>query len=82
MPEALAHPNALSRRMVIDVESPLGRNERQLGLPIKFAGEKEAVPSRAPRLGEHDEEILAGIGYTSARIDELRRKGVIRGKRG
>ncbi|MGE5699783.1 MAG: CaiB/BaiF CoA transferase family protein [Deltaproteobacteria bacterium] len=82
LPEALAHPNALSRRMVIDVESPLGGNERQLGLPIKVVGEKEAVPRRAPRLGEHDEEILAGIGYTAARIDYLRTKGVIRRKRG
>jgi crotonobetainyl-CoA:carnitine CoA-transferase CaiB-like acyl-CoA transferase len=82
LPEALAHANAQARRMVIDVESPLGGIERQLGVPIKVAGEREAVPRRPPRLGEHDEEILAGIGYTEAGIEELRAKGVIRGKRG
>ena len=82
MVKALAHTNAQARRMVIDVESPLGGNDRQLGLPIKVAGEKETVPRRPPRLGEHDDEILAGIGYTAARIEELRTKGVIRGKRG
>lgn len=78
LPEALAHPNALARRMVIGVESPLGGRERQLGLPVKVAGEEEAIPGRAPRLGEHDDEILSGIGYTGAQIEDLRSKGVIR----
>ena len=80
LPEALSHPNALARRMVIEVESPLGGKECQLGLPVKVAGEKEKIPGRAPRLGEHDEAILSEIGYTSARIADFRLKGVIRGK--
>ncbi|MCL5884657.1 MAG: CoA transferase [Deltaproteobacteria bacterium] len=78
--EALSHPNAQARRMVIEVESPLGGKERQLGLPIKAAGAEEATPRRSPRLGEHDEEILAGIGYTEAQIGDLRAKDVIRGE--
>lgn len=77
LPEALAHPNVASRRMVLDVESPLGGTDRQLGMPIKFAGVPEA-PRRAPLLGEHDDEILSGLGYTTARIADLRAKGVIR----
>lgn len=80
LPEALAHPNASARRMVIDVESPLGGKERQLGLPVKVVGEEEATPRRPPRLGEHDEEILSGIGYTAAQIEVFRSKGVIRGR--
>jgi len=76
--EALSHPNTLARRMVLDVESPLGGTDRQLGMPIKIAGEEERAPGRAPLLGEHDDEILAGLGYTEERIAELRAKGVIR----
>ena len=75
--EALSHPNTLARKMVLPVESPLGGTERQLGMPIKIAGVPEA-PRRAPLLGEHDDEILAGLGYTTARIADLRAKGVIR----
>lgn len=75
--EALAHPNAVSRRMVLDVESPSGGTDRQLGMPIKFEGVPEA-PQRAPRLGEHDDEILGGLGFSEERIDALREKGVIR----
>ena len=76
--EALSHPNSLARRMVIDVGSPLGGTERQLGFPIKVAGEEERAPGRAPRLGEHDEQVLAELGYSGAEIADLRAKGVIR----
>jgi crotonobetainyl-CoA:carnitine CoA-transferase CaiB-like acyl-CoA transferase len=75
--EAMSHPNTVARRMVVDVGSPLGGTERQLGLPIKIDGVPEA-PRRAPLLGEHDDEILAGLGYSTARIADLRAKGVIR----
>jgi crotonobetainyl-CoA:carnitine CoA-transferase CaiB-like acyl-CoA transferase len=77
LPEALLHPNTASRRMVLDVESPLGGTDRQLGMPIKIDGVPEA-PRRAPLLGEHDDEILSGLGYTEERISDLRAKGVIR----
>jgi crotonobetainyl-CoA:carnitine CoA-transferase CaiB-like acyl-CoA transferase len=66
--------------MAIEVESPLGGKERQLGLPIKIVGEEDGKPGRPPRLGEHDGEILAGLGYTDAQIGILREKGVIRGR--
>jgi formyl-CoA transferase len=46
-------------------------------MPIKIDGVPEA-PRRAPLLGEHDDEILAGLGYTKERIAGLRAKGVIR----
>jgi formyl-CoA transferase len=46
-------------------------------MPIKIDGIPEA-PRRAPLLGEHDDEILSGLGYTTARIADLRTKGVIR----
>ena len=76
--EALSHPNNLARRMVMDVGSPLGGTERQLGLPIKIAGEEEHAPGRAPRLGEHDDQVLADLGYSGEEIADLRAKGVIR----
>jgi len=79
--EALSHPNTLARRMVVDVGTPLGGTERQLGFPIKIAGGEGHAPGRAPRLGEHDEQVLAELGYSGADILDLRAKGVIR-KRG
>jgi crotonobetainyl-CoA:carnitine CoA-transferase CaiB-like acyl-CoA transferase len=76
--EALSHPNTLARRMVVDVGSPLGGTERQLGLPIKIAGEEERASGRAPRLGEHDDQVLSELGYSGEEIAGLRARGVIR----
>ena len=76
--EALESPNAAARRMVVDVESPLGGTDRQLGLPIKVTGEKGGTPARAPLLGEHDDEVLAGLGYAPEEVAALRERGVIR----
>lgn len=80
LPEALDHPNARARGMVVEVDSPLGGRDRQLGLPIKLMGETESPPGAPPRLGEHDDEILCGIGYDAFRIAALREMGVIRRK--
>ncbi len=81
--EALSHPNAAARGMVVAVESPSGGTDRQPGRPLKFSGPdggwaQPKSPQRAPRLGEHDDGILKGIGYSRERIADLRRKGVIR----
>lgn len=86
LPEALAHPQARGRGMVVDVESPFGGRERQLGRPVKLRDpgrEQAPVPGKPlrhpPRLGEHDEEILTDLGYPPERVASLRREGVIRG---
>ncbi len=76
--EAMSHPNTVARRMVVDVGSPLGGTEPQLGLPIKIAGEEERAPGRAPRLGEHDDPVLEELGYSGEEIAGLRARGVIR----
>lgn len=86
LPEALEHPHLRSREMVVEVESPLGGRDLQPGCPLKFrsgdpegdAEPKPRSPRRAPRLGEHDEEILREIGYGPERIERLRESGVIR----
>lgn len=74
------------RGMVVEVDSPLGGSDLQPGRPLKFlvpgGGEAPdagpAVPRRAPRLGEHDREILTEIGYDAEAIQRLRESGVIR----
>lgn len=45
--------------------------------PVRFSATPVAVPRLAPRLGEHDEEILAELGRDSTAIEALRAAGVI-----
>jgi crotonobetainyl-CoA:carnitine CoA-transferase CaiB-like acyl-CoA transferase len=48
-----------------------------LPFPVRFADESLAAPSKAPTVGEHTERVLREtLGYDTARIADLRAKGV------
>jgi len=49
-----------------------------LGTPIKVDGATEFTPAPPPRLGQHTDDVLSTLlKYPGARIDALRREGVI-----
>ena len=43
-----------------------------IGLPIKFANEPGRLNPALPRLGEHNDELLASLGYDAGAIAALR----------
>jgi crotonobetainyl-CoA:carnitine CoA-transferase CaiB-like acyl-CoA transferase len=45
--------------------------------PIEIRGQEKIRPRRAPRVGEHSEEVLRNAGYGEAEITALREAGVI-----
>ena len=48
----------------------------QLPLPVNVIGEKQNVPSMAPTVGEHTDQILSEVlGYEDRKIQELREGG-------
>jgi crotonobetainyl-CoA:carnitine CoA-transferase CaiB-like acyl-CoA transferase len=51
---------------------------RTVDSPIQVEGSPKAPATRAPELGEHGREILAGLGYTAERIETLVKAGVVR----
>jgi len=57
---------------------PSGRREWLIANPVKFNGQRATVRRYAPRLGEHNEEVLAGVGYSAEGIAALREKKIIR----
>ena len=46
-------------------------------LTAKFEKTPAGIESPPPRLSEHTNEILKGLGYSSEEISEFRRSGVI-----
>ena len=69
--EALSHPQALARDMVVELDHPVAGKTRAIGAPIKFSDTPCSVTRHAPSLGEHTCEVLAEHGYTEAQIDAL-----------
>lgn len=47
------------------------------GVIPKFDRHPGAIRSAGPQLGEHNTEVLSGLGYSAQQIEDLRRTGVI-----
>jgi crotonobetainyl-CoA:carnitine CoA-transferase CaiB-like acyl-CoA transferase len=57
--QALSDPQAIARDMVVSVEHTSAGTTRTLGVPVKLSATPGSVHRAAPRLGEHDDEVLA-----------------------
>lgn len=70
--EALSHPQAISRKMVVDVDHPSVGAIRQIGSALKLS-DVPIDPNRnpAPLLGQHTREVLARLGYDEEQIDDF-----------
>lgn len=69
--DVFADPQIVAREMVVSVEHPTLGVLRALGSPIKLSATPPAVRRRAPRLGEHTEDVLREAGFDESTIAAL-----------
>ncbi len=74
--EALAHPHALARDMVVDVPKPDGTTQKQAGAPIKFSKCPPVFKSIGAELGAHTIDVLTNAGYTTEELESFRAAGM------
>ncbi len=75
--QVLSDPQVLARNMLLELTHPVAGLIKIPGSPIKMSETPTEVRSPAPVLGQHSEEILAGLGYTAQQIDAFRSQSVI-----
>jgi len=76
--EVAANPHLHERQMILHADHPDFDGLIVPGSPLKTVGANAAPNTRAPRLGEHTDDVLQRLlGYDSARIAELRAKQII-----
>lgn len=75
--DVVSHPQILARDMITQVEHPLAGLIKMAGIPIKLSRTPGAIDHPAPLLGQHTEEILAGLGYSRENVAELKAAGAI-----
>ncbi len=74
--EALGTELTAQENMLFTEECDLGKI-RYVGAPVKFSDAECSIRRRAPRLGEHSEEVLAELGYSAEEIVEMKGKGAV-----
>jgi crotonobetainyl-CoA:carnitine CoA-transferase CaiB-like acyl-CoA transferase len=78
--EVTRDPHLAARNMILHAEHPTFDGLIVPGSPLKSVadGDSDIPSTRAPRLGESTDEVLASVlGYDSLRLSELRKRSII-----
>jgi len=78
MIDVIEDPQALENDYLVDFKHPVLGTIQIPGYPVSFSGSTVGTHGRAPDLGEHNDQVLAGLGYSKDAIERLRRNKSIK----
>lgn len=70
-------PHFAARGMIQQVTAGDGEPLKVPGVVPKLSATPGEIRAAAPKLGEHTEEVLTGLGFSRPEIEELRKKRII-----
>jgi crotonobetainyl-CoA:carnitine CoA-transferase CaiB-like acyl-CoA transferase len=75
--EVFNHPQMVANDIFIETTHPLIGKIKMMGIPFKLSESPRIEIKPAPRLGEHTEEVLNELGYSTEKIKELEMNKVV-----
>ena len=76
--QALQHPQALHRDMVVEMDHPSVGKFKMVGIPVKYSETHPGIRLPPPTLGQHTNEVLKEIiGLSDEQIDTYRSEGAL-----
>ncbi len=75
--EVLADPQIIARGMLIEQDHPVLGRIKLPNLPFRFSECDTSPKGVAPLLGQHNRQVAATLGYSTADIDAMVRDGVL-----
>jgi formyl-CoA transferase len=73
--EVIKDPQLRANDIVVPLEGAGGKLTSTISSPIQVHGVAKVPAKRAPALGEHNEEVLRQLGFSTNEIDGLRASG-------
>jgi len=77
MRQTLSDPHVKAGGFFTDVEFPGIGAAPVAATPVKLHGTPGTLRLRPPMLGEHNDEVLRGLGYSDAEIAAMKKDGVV-----
>jgi crotonobetainyl-CoA:carnitine CoA-transferase CaiB-like acyl-CoA transferase len=77
IPDVLADPQVVHRRMVREIAHPTGGVVPQVVSPMRFRNAELAFDRAPPLLGQDTDVVLGELGFGADDIDRLRQQGVV-----
>jgi len=75
--EAISDPQLFANDIIVPLEGAGENLKHTISSPLKVHGVQKVPAKRAPGVGEHNDEVLNELGFTSTEIEELRSSGTI-----
>lgn len=75
--EVIQHPQVVASGIIIEHEHPVAGRLRQTRTAARFEGTPPDISKGAPRLGEHNDEVLSELGFSEQEIADLRDCGAV-----
>jgi crotonobetainyl-CoA:carnitine CoA-transferase CaiB-like acyl-CoA transferase len=76
MENVATNPHNLARKMVVEVDSPIGK-VKQIGVAPKLSDTPGAASVSGPIIGQHTDEILKGLGVAADKIAAMKASGAV-----
>jgi formyl-CoA transferase len=71
-------PHLKARKMLLEIDDPIAGKRVFANTPVRMSKMKDRIPTTAPDLGSHTEEILMNLlNYDSYMIASLRAEGIV-----
>ena len=75
--DMFSDPQFLAREMFLQAKLPDGKDFKMPGIVPRLSDTPGSADWVGPQLGEHNHEVLSGLGYDAAAIASLKQSGAI-----